>query len=179
MEGADGYNYVMDSRKKEKCNQTRAGLVLICETRACKALEGKKENSNNKTMKKNLITLLALGAIVLGGSPIVQAKGHGKEGGPNRHKHGKHGGGLEQMTESLDLTPEQRAKVQPILDQAKPQIRQIHEEAKQKASAVMENTMAQIRPLLTPEQQKKADELRKAHEEMRNAAKKLHDLKKS
>ena len=130
-------------------------------------------------MKQNLLTFLALGAIVLGGSPLVQAKERGKEGGRAWHKHGKHGGHLERMTESLDLTPEQKAKVQPILDQAKPQIRQIHEEARQKAKAVMENTMTQIRPLLTPEQQKKADEMKKAHEEMRNAAKKLHDLKKS
>ena len=130
-------------------------------------------------MKQNLLTLLALSAIVLSGSPVAQAKGHGKEGGRGGPKHGKHRGHLEQMTASLDLTPEQKAKVQPILDQAKPQIRQIHEEARQKAKVVMENTMAQIRPLLTPEQQKKADELKKAHEEMRNAAKKLHDLKKS
>ena len=62
------------------------------------------------------------------------------------------------MTEQLNLTPEQKAKSQPIVDQATPQIESIRREAMQKTKAVMDNAMAQIRPLLTPEQQKKLDE---------------------
>ena len=58
----------------------------------------------------------------------------------------------------MNLTPEQKAKVQPIIDQATPQIENIRREAMQKTKAVMDNAMAQIRPLLTPEQQKKLDE---------------------
>ena len=45
----------------------------------------------------------------------------------------------------------------------------------QKAKAVMDATMAQIRPLLTPEQQAKADEMQKAHQDMHNAMKEMHD----
>lgn len=95
--------------------------------------------------------------------------------------HGGHAGWhrgnpLEKMTQTLNLTPDQQAKVQPIIDQAKPQLIAIHKEAMQKAKAVMDNAMTQIRPILTPDQQKKADDLRKAHEDMRNAMKRLHDI---
>jgi len=62
------------------------------------------------------------------------------------------------MTDQLNLTPEQKAKVQPIIDQARPQIENIRREAMQRMKAVMDNAMSQIRPMLTPEQQKKLDE---------------------
>ena len=95
---------------------------------------------------------------------------------------GGHGGWhrgnpLEHMTESLDLTADQKAKIQPIIDQATPQLKAIHQEAMQKAHTVMENAMSQIRPLLTPDQQKKADDLHQAHQDVRNAVKKMHDVK--
>ena len=76
---------------------------------------------------------------------------------------------MEHLTKGLDLTPDQQAKVQPIVDQAKPQIQAIHQDAMQKTKAVMDNTMAQIRPLLTPQQQQKLDAMKQAHEKMREA----------
>ena len=96
--------------------------------------------------------------------------------------HGAHGGGwghgnpLDHMTQSLSLTPDQQAKIQPILDQAKPQLIAIHQDAMQKAKAVIDNTMTQIRPLLTPDQQKKADDMKQAREDMHSAMKKMHDV---
>lgn len=65
---------------------------------------------------------------------------------------------LERTTEKLNLTPQQKTQVQPILDQAQPQIENIRREAMQKTKEVMDNAMAQIRPLLTPEQQKMLDD---------------------
>ena len=65
---------------------------------------------------------------------------------------------IEKMTDQLNLTPDQKAKVQPIIDQLKPQIESIRREAMEKSKAVMDNAMSQIRPLLTPEQQKKLEE---------------------
>lgn len=121
-------------------------------------------------MKRNLLTLAAAGAIALSGFAIAQA-------GPGRDWHG-HGNHLDKISEMLNLTPDQTAKVQPILDQAKPQMKAIHQEAMQKAKAVMESTMAQIRPLLTAEQQQKLDDMKAAHVQMRDAAKKLHDAQK-
>jgi Spy/CpxP family protein refolding chaperone len=121
-------------------------------------------------MKYTLITMLAAGVIASGGFAVAQG-GHGGHGGWHGHD------GLDHMTETLKLTPDQQAKVQPILDQAKPQLIAIHKDAMQKSKAVMDNAMAQIRPLLTPEQQKKADDMRQAHEDMRNAMKRMHDVK--
>jgi Spy/CpxP family protein refolding chaperone len=95
--------------------------------------------------------------------------GHGERGMHRGMHGGKWGNPLERLTKGLDLTPDQEARVQPILDQTKPQMRAIHEEAMQKMRAVMENTTAQIRPLLTPEQQQKFDAMKKAQEDMMQA----------
>jgi Spy/CpxP family protein refolding chaperone len=118
-------------------------------------------------MNKKLMTILAIGTVATSGFAIA----HDGRGGWHR------GNPLDNMTETLNLTPDQQAKVQPIIDQAKPQLVAIHKEAMQKAKGVIDNAMSQIRPVLTPEQQKKADDLRKAHEDMANAMKRLHDVK--
>ena len=123
-------------------------------------------------MKRNLLTVAVVGAIALSGFAIAQAGDKEDRGGRGWHKHGHR---FEHLVETLNLTPEQKAKVQPIFDQAKPQLKAIHQEARQKAKAIMDNTMAQIRPMLTKEQQKKFDDMKAAHEQMRDAAKKMHD----
>jgi hypothetical protein len=117
-------------------------------------------------MKRNLLALAAAGAIALGGFVINQAQagwGHG------------HAFGLRGLTDKLNLTAEQQTKVQPILDQAKPQIVAIHQEAMQKMHTVMNSTLSQIRPMLTADQQSKLDGIEKAHQDMLNAKKQLHD----
>ena len=101
-------------------------------------------------MKQKILMFTAAGLIVLGGFAIVQAQG--RFGGVGR------GRGLERLTEGLNLTADQQTKVQPIIDQAQPQIAAIHREAMQKMKSVADNTASQIRPLLTPEQQKKLDD---------------------
>jgi Spy/CpxP family protein refolding chaperone len=125
-------------------------------------------------MKRNLLTLLAGAAIVFAGFTIAwgEADGDGHRG--NWHRRGNM---LEHMTETLNLTADQKAKVQPILDQAKPQIVAIRQEAMQKTKAVMDNVNSQMRPLLTPEQQQKLDKIQKARQDMRNAAKEMHEAK--
>jgi Spy/CpxP family protein refolding chaperone len=82
------------------------------------------------------------------------------------------------LTKTLSLTSDQQSKVQPILDQAKPQIIAIHKDAMQKTQAVMASTMSQIRPLLTPEQQTKFDAVQKARQDMRAAQQELHNAMK-
>src|SRR6266513_1703751 len=123
------------------------------------------------TMKRNILALAAAGAIALGGFVVVQAQpGSGGAG----HWHG-HAFGLRGITEKLDLTADQQTKVQPILDQAKPQIAAIHQEAMQKAKTVIDSTLSQIRPLLNADQQTKLDAIQKAHQDMMNARKELHE----
>ena len=122
-------------------------------------------------MTKKLITLMAACGLTLGGLAYLQAGEHG----PKYHHMGNP---LEHLSESLNLTAEQKVKVQPIVDQAKPQIEAIHQEAMEKMRAIMESTGAQIRPLLTPEQQQKFDAMKKAHEDMHKAMQELHDAEK-
>lgn len=123
---------------------------------------------------------MAAAAVSLGGLAFLQAK----ESGEHKHEHGpkmmrhKMGNPLEHLSKDLDLTDAQKAQVQPIIDQAKPQIEAIHKEAMEKTHAIMESTGAQIRPLLTPQQQQKYDAMKKAHEEMRKARRELHEAKK-
>jgi len=107
-------------------------------------------------MKLKLVTLTAMSALSLGGAAFAQdqdADGQQRHGG-RRHEP------LERIAEKLNLTPAQKAQVQPILDQAKPKIAAIHQDAMQKSKAVMDEAMGQIRPMLTPEQQKQLDDLR-------------------
>ena len=108
-------------------------------------------------MKRNVLTLVAAGAIALGGFVVVQAQ-PGPGGGGCWHGHGF---GLQRITEKLNLTSDQQTKVQPIIDGAKPQIAAIHQEAMQKMKTVMDSAVSQIRPLLTPDQQKKLDDIQK------------------
>jgi Spy/CpxP family protein refolding chaperone len=129
-------------------------------------------------MKRNLLAVAAAGAIALGGFVMVQAQpGPGGAGhcmGGAEHRHG-HAFGLEGLTAKLDLTADQQTKVQPILDATKPQIAAIHQEAMQKMKTVMDGATSQIRPLLNADQQKKLDAIQKAHQDMMNAKKELHD----
>jgi len=122
----------------------------------------------NTNMKRNLITLAAVGVIALGGYAFAQ--GHG----------GWHGQGLAMghLTKALNLTAEQQSKVQPLIDQARPQIVAIHKDAMDKTHAVIDKTMSQIRPILTSDQQKKFDDLQKARQDMRNAMQELHSAMK-
>ena len=122
-----------------------------------------------QTMKRNILTFIAAGAIALGGFAVLQAQ-PGAGGGCHGHAFG-----LQGFTKQLDLTSDQQTKVQPILDAAKPQIAAIHQEAMQKAKGVIDSSLSQIRPLLTADQQKKLDAIQKAHQDMMNAHKELHD----
>jgi Spy/CpxP family protein refolding chaperone len=122
-----------------------------------------------QTMKRNILTFVTAGAIALGGLALVQAQ-PGAGGGCHGHAFGLRG-----LTRQLDLTSDQQTKVQPILDAAKPQLAAIHQEAMQKAKGVIESSLSQVRPLLTADQQKKLDAIQKAHQDMMNAHKELHD----
>jgi len=126
-------------------------------------------------MTRKLITLIAACGLTLGGLTYLQAGEHEHGPGPKMHHMGNP---LEHLSEKLDLTAEQKAKVQPIIDQTKPQIAAIHQEAMEKMRAIMESTGAQIRPLLTPEQQQKFDAMKKAHEDMHKAMQEMHDAEK-
>jgi Spy/CpxP family protein refolding chaperone len=133
-----------------------------------------------KTMKSRLITLtaacLALLATALVG--LAQDPVSKDDGGWNKRRYHKRGDTVEHLTKTLDLTPDQQAKIQPIFEQAKPQIAAVRQDARQKIKAIRENTQAQIRPILTPDQQQKFDTLKKAREDMRKAREEMREAMK-
>ena len=120
-------------------------------------------------MKRTLLTMAA--AISLGVLNFAQAQ---PPAGAHR---GGHHNPLEEISNSLSLTDAEKAKIQPIIDQAKPQLQAIHQDAMTKAKAVIDDSVSQNRPLLTPDQQTKLDAIVKAHQDMMNAMKELHDAK--
>src|SRR3954471_14994873 len=131
-------------------------------------------------MTRKIITITAAAAMSLAALVYLQAREPGEHGPNHEHGPGPHhvmGNPLEHLSKDLDLNDDQKAKVQPIIDQAKPQIAAIHKEAMEKMHALLENAGAQIRPLLTPEQQVKYDAMKKAHEDMRKAMEEMHDAK--
>jgi Spy/CpxP family protein refolding chaperone len=120
---------------------------------------------------------LALASLV-----YLQAKEPGEHGPKPEHGPGPHhmmmGNPFDHFTKDLNLTDDQKTKVQPIIDQTKPQMAAIHKEAMEKMHALLESAGAQIRPLLTPEQQVKFDAMKKAHDDMRKAMEEMHDAQK-
>ncbi|CAN5566252.1 hypothetical protein BH18VER1_BH18VER1_20250 [soil metagenome] len=118
-------------------------------------------------MKRQLITLAIASGLTLGSVAAVHAGDHGD--GKGRHGRGgwENHNPMEQLTEKLQLTSEQQAKVQPIVDQARPQLQSIHQEAMQKAKLVMDSALEQMRPILTPEQLQKLEAMREKHEQKR------------
>jgi hypothetical protein len=121
------------------------------------------------TTMKQTLTLLA--AVSLAAFATAKAQ---PPGGPHG---GWHHNPLQEMTSSLNLTDAEKAKIQPIIDQARPQFQAIHQEAMTKAKAVIDDSIGQIRPLLSSDQQTKLDAIVKAHQDMMNARKELHDAK--
>lgn len=126
-------------------------------------------------MTRKVITLLTAGVLTLGSFVYLEAKGADEFGHGPKHWHHMMGNPLDSLSDKLDLTADQKAKVQPIIDQTKPQLQAIHKEAMEKMRATLENAGAQIRPLLTPEQQAKFDQMKQAHQKMCDAMKEMHD----
>src|SRR6266704_4248481 len=128
-------------------------------------------NQMKTNMKRNILTLAVVGAIALAGYAFAEPQG----GFGGRHG-GWHGQGfaMGHLTKALNLTPDQQSKVQPLIDQARPQIIAIHKDGMEKTHAIIDKTMTQIRPMLTPDQQKKFDALQKARQDMRSAMQELH-----
>src|SRR6267378_3546495 len=146
-----GYKFHDRKRIKIKCNQRGRRAVTTYET--VRTIEMK------TNMKRNLLTFAAIVAVALAGYALAQPQG-GFGGGFG----GRHGQGfaMGHLTKALNLTAEQQSKVQPLLDQARPQIVAIHKDAMGKTQAIIDQTMSQVRPILTPDQQAKFDALQKA-----------------
>ena len=69
----------------------------------------------------------------------------------------------EHLRRALDLTPEQAAKIAPIVDSTSAKLEAIRIETAQRVRSAMEESERQISPELSPEQQKKLQKLKLEH----------------
>jgi periplasmic protein CpxP/Spy len=116
-----------------------------------------------------------LGAALAIGAPVFAqtAPDSGQENpqaqtAPKGYRH--HGDRMKKLSQELNLTPDQQAKIKPIFQQARAQGKTIHQDAsltkEQKMAKMKElrqNTMAQMNEILTPEQQATWKQLREQH----------------
>ena len=119
---------------------------------------------------KNILCSLAILATVSGASYAEESKGPALEG--KREHRRFHGPDFEKLAEHLNLTEEQKAKIEPLRKAEKAQLdalrddKTLSREARRaKVQEIHQATMAQIRPLLTPEQQAKLDKGREKMKE--------------
>ena len=69
----------------------------------------------------------------------------------------------EHLQRALDLTPEQAAKIAPIVDATSAKLEAIRVETAERVRHVMEESKREIAPQLTPEQQEKLKKLKQKH----------------
>jgi protein CpxP len=86
---------------------------------------------------------------------------------PQGHRHGPP---MQKLSQELNLTADQQAKIKPIFQRARAQAKTIREDGSlnkdQKMSKMKElhqNTIAQLNEILTPEQQAQWKQLREQH----------------
>lgn len=72
----------------------------------------------------------------------------------------------EHLQRELDLTPEQVAKISPVVDETSAKLEAIRIETGRRVRSTMEEAERQISPELTPEQQKKLQEMKRRHQKM-------------
>jgi Spy/CpxP family protein refolding chaperone len=69
----------------------------------------------------------------------------------------------QHLRRQLDLTSEQASKINPIIDATTAKLEAIRVETAGRVHAVMEESKRQVAPQLTPEQQKKLEQLEAEH----------------
>jgi Spy/CpxP family protein refolding chaperone len=69
----------------------------------------------------------------------------------------------EHFRKALDLTPEQEAKIIPIIDKTSTKLEAIRVETAERVRTVMEESKREVAPQLSPEQQEKLEKLEAHH----------------
>lgn len=121
-----------------------------------------------------------LGAFIAGaaiGYAAERAMGHGRQS-----RHGSHSP-LDRMSRDLDLTPQQRAAFDTILENREKQMRQLFAPIQPQMDSLIkigkvigDSTHQQLKRVLTPEQQVKFDRIRAESRRRGDSARKRWDM---
>ena len=132
-----------------------------------------KQTEQMKTTQLSLVAVLVLGSLVTF-APMTQAqdkkdeqKEQKPEAPPGERKRPSPQDRLQQISEALKLTDEQKEKLKPIFKEEGEKLKALREdtsipqeEKRGKARAIMEAGAAKIKPILTAEQLTKWEEMR-------------------
>ena len=105
-----------------------------------------------------LLALIFGVGMVTGASLAIALRSHFDHppGGPQIRTHW-----MMHLTQRLNLTPDQQAKIQPILADAEQQILSVHRDEVGRVAQIIDQTNTQIAGILTPEQQVQLQQLGK------------------
>ncbi len=95
---------------------------------------------------------------------------------PGWHCHGPHGKKTSMILDRLDLTPDQRTRVDAIMARRRAQADAFWEREGPRMRGIVDSTRSEIRAILTPEQRAEYDRLRAQHRAARRAE---HEAQKS
>ena len=121
-------------------------------------------------MTRRFLIFVTLGATLLVGTCAFAQKSGGKSGGKSGSKLGgsasRVNADLESLSQQLTLTEDQKTKIKPILLSQSKKLREMKKDSslgkddlKAERRDIRQETLLQIRPILTVEQQKKLDEM--------------------
>ncbi len=105
-----------------------------------------------------LVVFLAGGAVGLfaGAYQVRRHFGHGPRGFSSERMR-------EHLRRELQLTPEQTAQVNPVIDRTAAQLESIRRETGERVLETMRASHSEIAPLLTEEQRARLDQMRQRH----------------
>jgi Spy/CpxP family protein refolding chaperone len=126
-----------------------------------------------------LVAMISLSAFAQTETPPAQNQGPGMSGEHHGHM-GSMGGRmddpqthLDHLSQMVNLTDEQKAKILPIFQDTSKQTQEVRQDTslseqdrRAKMRSIHDKSMAQVRAVLTPEQQAKLDEMKKHPEGM-------------
>jgi hypothetical protein len=125
------------------------------------------ESKGKWRLWSGVIAVFIVGAIIGGLSATALIRGHFLHVMKNGPPRGVHKPIAERLTADLGLTQDQRAEVERIVRDFEPRFAEFEQRARTEVRTVMDQMDAQIREILTPEQQVKFDaRIKKMREEM-------------
>lgn len=133
-------------------------------------------------MKKTLVCALLTMALACCGTALYAQQDTMSQGAPQagQHRMPSPDQRLQHMTKMLNLTPDQQAKIKPILENEQTQMMGLHQDSSMsredrmsKAQQIRQSSNDDIQKVLTPDQQQKWSQMQAQHSGMGQSGPKL------